>query len=231
MLSLPGGHSRGLSDCSKSPDFVLPVWGAFAAWFDLISTPEKKIRNDNAASGAQVSRTALRSSPRHRSLAEGSCRSCRHSSVRRVQPSCLCQSCLARLVFLSQHVTGIQMWIPSKLPGAEQTGGSPGGLRWLRGLLAALCACPWGTRGTPRELCWAGWAGAGQGKAAGGWPRGAGASPTPRLCPPACPCLPGDKAGLCSGTFLGAAVDLCCCSGVLAPSSPLPAPGGTNFPQ
>lgn len=123
------------------------------------------------------------------------------------------------------------MWIPSKLPGAEQTGGSLGGLRWLRGLLAVLCACPWGARGTPRQLCWAGRAGAGQGKAAGGWPRGAGASPTPRLCPPACPCLPRDKAGLCSGTFLGAVVALCRCSGCL----PLPPPylplGAQAFPE
>lgn len=123
------------------------------------------------------------------------------------------------------------MWIPSKLPRAEQTGGNLGGLRWLRGLPAALCACPWGARGTPRQLCWAGRAGAGRRKAAGGWPWGAGASPTPRLCPPACPCLPGDKAGLCSITFLGAEVALSRCTGVLVSSPPLPAPGAQTFPE
>lgn len=48
----------GLSDYSKPLSVVLPVWSVFTAWFDLISTPEWEIQNENIMPEIQVTRTA-----------------------------------------------------------------------------------------------------------------------------------------------------------------------------
>lgn len=122
------------------------------------------------------------------------------------------------------------MWIPSKLPGAEQTGGSLGGAQVAQGAAGCAVCLPVGRSGHPEAAL--------LGRAGRGWPgegrrvaQGCGGFSHPPAVPACMPLPPQGQSWALLWHFSG------CCGGsvplqwVLAPSSPLPAPGGTSFPR